>query len=148
MNQALREGHRATVDWGKRDYPAEAVTLTVGGQDFALSASPSSGSIYRGQTASYAVSTASTAGFGGMVSLTVSGLPAYATASWVKQPDHHARQHDVAGPDERLDAPWHVHAAHLRHERGAVTSGNRDPRHPLRTWAGSPRARFAGCPAG
>ena len=64
----------------------KAVTLTVGGQDFALSASPSSGSIYRGQTASYAVSTASTAGFGGMVSLTVSGLPAYATASWVSNP--------------------------------------------------------------
>ena len=65
---------------------SKAVTLTVGGQDFALSASPSSGSIYRGQTASYAVSTASTAGFGGMVSLTVSGLPAYATASWVSNP--------------------------------------------------------------
>jgi hypothetical protein len=65
---------------------SKAVTLTVGGQDFALSASPSSGSIYRGQTASYTVSTASTAGFGGMVSLTVSGLPAYATASWVSNP--------------------------------------------------------------
>ena len=65
---------------------SKAVTLTVGGQDFALSASPSSGSVYRGQTASYAVSTASTAGFGGMVSLTVSGLPAYATASWVSNP--------------------------------------------------------------
>jgi uncharacterized membrane protein len=65
---------------------SKAVTLTVSGQDFALSASPSSGSIYRGQTASYAVSTASTAGFGGMVSLTVSGLPAYATASWVSNP--------------------------------------------------------------
>jgi hypothetical protein len=51
-----------------------------------LSASPSSVSIYRGQTASYTVSTATLAGFSGSVSLTVSGLPAYATATWVSNP--------------------------------------------------------------
>jgi subtilisin family serine protease len=65
---------------------SKAVTLTVAGQDFAVSAGPSSVSIYRGQTASYPVSTSSIAGFSGTVSMTVSGLPAYATASWTSNP--------------------------------------------------------------
>ena len=30
MNQLLLEGHRATVDWGKRDYPAGTPGQIVG----------------------------------------------------------------------------------------------------------------------
>jgi subtilisin family serine protease/uncharacterized membrane protein len=64
-----------------------AVTLTVAAAgDFALSASPSSVSIYRGQTASYMVSTSGISGFTGSVTLSVAGLPAYATATWVNNP--------------------------------------------------------------
>jgi len=66
---------------------SKTVTLTVAAAgDFALSASRSSASIYRGQTASYPVSASSISGFAGSVSLSVSGLPAYATATWVGNP--------------------------------------------------------------
>jgi hypothetical protein len=65
----------------------KSVTLTVSAaQDFTLSASPSSATIYRNQTASYTVSTASIAGFAGSVSLTLSGLPAFSTATWTSNP--------------------------------------------------------------
>jgi uncharacterized membrane protein len=64
----------------------KSVTLTVGAPDFAVSASPSSATIYRGQTASYTVAASVLGGFTGSVSLSVSGLPAYATASWVSNP--------------------------------------------------------------
>ena len=64
----------------------KSVTLTVGAPDFAVSASPSSATIYRGQTASYTVAASALGGFTGSVSLSVSGSPAYATASWVSNP--------------------------------------------------------------
>jgi hypothetical protein len=47
----------------------------AGAETSPSSASPSSVSIYRGQTASYTVSTSSISGFAGSVSLSVSGLP-------------------------------------------------------------------------
>jgi hypothetical protein len=64
----------------------KSVTLAVSAQDFAVSASPSSATTYRGQTASYTVAASALGGFTGSVSLSVSGLPAYATASWVSNP--------------------------------------------------------------
>ena len=65
---------------------SKSVNLTVGAPDFAVSASPSSATIYRGQTALYTVAASALGGFTGSVSLSVSGLPAYATASWVSNP--------------------------------------------------------------
>ena len=65
---------------------SKSVTLTVGAPDFAVSASPSSATTYRGQTASYTVVASALGGFTGSVLLSVSGLPAYATASWVSNP--------------------------------------------------------------
>src|SRR5205807_489655 len=62
-------------------------TTTVGltvttGPDFSLSASPASRSITAGSSGSYTVSVAVVGGFGGAVSLSLSGLPAGATASF------------------------------------------------------------------
>jgi hypothetical protein len=65
---------------------SKSVTLTVGAPDFAVSASPSSATTYRGQTASYTVAASALGGFTGSVLLSVSGMPAYATASWVSNP--------------------------------------------------------------
>ena len=63
-----------------------AVTVTVTARDFALGASPSSLTVTRGQTASYTVSVGSVGGFAGGVSLSVSGLPAGATATFGTNP--------------------------------------------------------------
>jgi subtilisin family serine protease len=64
-----------------------AVTLVVTAPpDFNLSSSPSSVTVSRGQTASYTVSTSSIGAFTGSVSLTASGLPSHATATWVSNP--------------------------------------------------------------
>ena len=68
-----------------------AATLTVnpastGGGSFAISASPSSQSISAGGSAAYTVSVASSNGFSGSVSLSVSGLPKFANGSFSVNP--------------------------------------------------------------
>jgi N-acetylmuramoyl-L-alanine amidase len=69
-----------------------SVTLVVNqpppppGPDFLLSAAPASQSILRGGTASYAVSIAPSGGFTDAVTLSVSGLPVGATASFSPNP--------------------------------------------------------------
>ncbi|HEY3717863.1 MAG TPA: S8 family serine peptidase [Jatrophihabitantaceae bacterium] len=65
---------------------ATSVTLTVPPRDFTVAASPASVTVTRGQTASYAVSVASLGGFAGGVTLSVTGLPSGATASWTANP--------------------------------------------------------------
>ncbi|WP_426503220.1 S8 family serine peptidase [Dactylosporangium sp. McL0621] len=62
------------------------VTVTVTARDFTLSASPSSVTVSRGQTASYTVSLGSVGGFAGSVSLSVTGLPAGASATFSTNP--------------------------------------------------------------
>jgi subtilisin family serine protease len=62
------------------------VMLTVTARDFTLSASPSSVTVLRGQTASYTVSVGSVGGFVGSVSLSVTGLPAGASATFSTNP--------------------------------------------------------------
>jgi subtilisin family serine protease len=62
------------------------VTLTVTARDFTLGASPPSVTVPRGQTASYTVSVGSVGGFGGGVSLSVTGLPAGASATFGTNP--------------------------------------------------------------
>jgi hypothetical protein len=63
-----------------------AVTLVVAARDFALSVSPSSVAISRGQSAKYTVGVSVTGGSVGNVSLTVAGLPAGTTAVFSPNP--------------------------------------------------------------
>jgi subtilisin family serine protease len=62
------------------------VMLTVTARDFTLSASPSTVTVSRGQTASYTVSVGSVGGYTGSVSLSVTGLPAGASATFSTNP--------------------------------------------------------------
>jgi hypothetical protein len=63
-----------------------AVTLVISARDFALSVSPSSVTISRGQSANYTVGVPVAGGSVGNVSLTVAGLPAAATAAFSPNP--------------------------------------------------------------
>jgi hypothetical protein len=58
------------------------VTLVVGGGDFTLAVTPASRTAPRGSVASYTVTVTAGAGFSGAVDLTVSGVPARATATF------------------------------------------------------------------
>jgi VCBS repeat-containing protein len=58
------------------------VTLVVEASDFSLSASPTSQTVTQGANTSYAVTIARTGGFAGAVTLSASGLPAGASASF------------------------------------------------------------------
>ncbi len=62
------------------------VTLTVNPRDFALSVSPVSVTVTRGQTASYTMSTSAVGGFTGPVSLSSSGAPSGSTPSFSVNP--------------------------------------------------------------
>jgi hypothetical protein len=61
-------------------------TASVSVTDFSLSASPTSRSIKRNQTANYSVTITRLNGFTGSVLFTVSGLPSNATASFTPNP--------------------------------------------------------------
>jgi uncharacterized membrane protein len=63
-----------------------AVTLVVTARDFALSVSPSSVTISRGQSAKYTADVSVVGGSVGNVSLTVAGLPAGTTAVFSPNP--------------------------------------------------------------
>src|SRR5262249_23023506 len=63
-----------------------AVTLAFSARDFALSVSPSSVTISRGQSAKYTVSVSVAGGSVGNVSLTVAGLPNGTTAAFSPNP--------------------------------------------------------------
>ncbi|HEX6676701.1 MAG TPA: S8 family serine peptidase [Actinomycetes bacterium] len=63
-----------------------AATLVVSARDFSLTVSPSSVSVLRRQTASYTVTVSSLNGFAGSVSLSLTGLPSGASASWSRNP--------------------------------------------------------------
>jgi uncharacterized membrane protein len=63
-----------------------AVTLVVAVRDFAVSASPASVTIYRGQTASYTVTVSTLGGFTGNVTLALSGAPSSTSVSWTGNP--------------------------------------------------------------
>jgi len=67
---------------------SQTVTLTVSPPrpDFSLAATPSARSVTQGGTTTYAVSTAAIAGFTGGIGLSVSGLPAGATAGFSATP--------------------------------------------------------------
>ena len=62
------------------------LTLVVNPRDFTLAAGPSPITVSRGQTASYTVSVAAVGGFTGTVSLSVTGLPTKATATFSANP--------------------------------------------------------------
>ncbi|WP_405072085.1 S8 family serine peptidase [Kribbella sp. NBC_01510] len=62
------------------------VKLIVNRPDFAVTMSPSSVTVTRGQTATYTVTVSSISGFAGSVSLKASGLPANASAIWTGNP--------------------------------------------------------------
>jgi PKD repeat protein len=62
------------------------VTVEPAPPDFALSASPLSRSIVRGDSTTYTVTVTPVNGFAGVVTLSVSGLPAGATADFVPNP--------------------------------------------------------------
>ncbi|MFF0268202.1 S8 family serine peptidase [Kribbella sp. NPDC004536] len=63
-----------------------SVTLVVNRPDFTMTASPASVTVTRSQTATYTASVSPVNGFTGSVTLTVSGLPANASASWTGNP--------------------------------------------------------------
>ena len=58
------------------------VTLTVVIPDFTISASPASATVPRGQSTTYALSLGSVGGFSGAATLSVTGLPTYATGTF------------------------------------------------------------------
>jgi subtilisin family serine protease len=62
------------------------LSLSVRTRDFTLSASPSSITVTRGQTASYSVAVGSVGGFTGNVTLSVSGVPSGSIVSWSANP--------------------------------------------------------------
>ncbi len=63
--------------------PSQATFLQIGQQpDFSLSVSPSAQSVVQGSNTSYTVNVTALGGFSGTVGLSVSGLPAGATASF------------------------------------------------------------------
>jgi subtilisin family serine protease len=63
-----------------------ALTLVVPVRDFGLAVSPAGRTVTRGQSTTYTVTVTAVNGFTGSVSLTVTGLPARATASWSRNP--------------------------------------------------------------
>lgn len=68
-------------------FPSDGVSTTAISiygllTDFSISASPSSNSVVPGGTVSYSVNTTATAGFSGSITLSASGLPTGATASF------------------------------------------------------------------
>ncbi|MGW6194600.1 S8 family serine peptidase [Kribbella sp. NPDC055110] len=63
-----------------------ALTLVVNRPDFGVTVSPSSASVLRGQTATYTATVSPSGGFTGSVTLTVSGLPPNAFATWTGNP--------------------------------------------------------------
>jgi uncharacterized membrane protein len=62
------------------------VSQNVNRPDFAVSISPSSVTVTRGQTATYTVAVSSSGGFAGSVTLNAAGQPANATATWTGNP--------------------------------------------------------------
>jgi hypothetical protein len=62
------------------------ITLVVNPRDVTLSVSPTSITVSRGQTASYTVTVSAVGGFTGTVSLSATGLPARATATFSANP--------------------------------------------------------------
>jgi len=62
------------------------VVVAAPAPDFSLSASPSSQTVVRGASTSYSVTAASSGGFTGPIALSVSGLPAGATADFAPNP--------------------------------------------------------------
>src|SRR5262249_7737346 len=70
--------------WAAISVPAQSgePTCTVATNDFSVSVSPTSGSVTAGSSATATVSTAVTAGSAQTVSLSASGLPSGATASF------------------------------------------------------------------
>ena len=63
------------------------MTLVVNAPpDFGLSAAPASRTVVAGQSTTYTVTTASLNGFAGSVTLSLTGLPAGATASFAPNP--------------------------------------------------------------
>jgi subtilisin family serine protease/uncharacterized membrane protein len=67
---------------GQLTHTASVNLVVTAPPDFAVSATPSSASTAAGGSASYTVSITSTGGFGGSVALSVSGLPAQASATF------------------------------------------------------------------
>jgi len=63
-----------------------ALTLVVPAGDFALSVSPATRTIYRGQSTTYTVTVSSVNGFAGAVTLSVTGKPSGSTATLSRNP--------------------------------------------------------------
>jgi hypothetical protein len=67
---------------GSVTHTATVTLVVAAAPDFALAASPSSRAVVAGQSTTYQVGVSSTGGFAGAVGLSLSGLPAAATASF------------------------------------------------------------------
>src|SRR6516162_3973103 len=75
------QAHTSQVGWEPPNVPA-LWQLVAGSADFSLSVASSSQTVTAGNSASYSVSAPALNGFSGTVSLSVSGLPSGATASF------------------------------------------------------------------
>jgi subtilisin family serine protease len=71
---------------GSTTHTVSATLVVTAPRDFSLTVSPSSVTVYRRQVASYTVSVSPLNGFTGSVSLSVSGVPSGASASWSANP--------------------------------------------------------------
>jgi hypothetical protein len=79
------EGASGTFNWSTR-VGTFRLPGCSSGSDYSLSATPSSQTVTQGQGTSYAVNVTPSGGFGGQVSLSASGLPSGATASFSPNP--------------------------------------------------------------
>jgi VCBS repeat-containing protein len=96
---------------------AYTVLAAGGKQDFTIAASPSSQTVTKGQATAYTVTVTRVNGFTGSVTLSVSGLPAAASASW-RLPD---------GSSSNV-VPPSLNSATLNVQTGAGTpNGNAQP---------------------
>jgi hypothetical protein len=110
-----------------------AVTLVISARDFALSVSPSSVTIRRGQSAKYTLGVSVVGGSVGNVALTVAGLPTGTTAVFSPKPGRIARQFDTHGEDDVVDTARDLHAADHRDQRFPGSSGHGDAHRPVAT---------------
>ena len=78
------QGHTSQVGWEPPNVPAlwQLVASTGGTADFTLTANPASQSVAVGGRATYTISAAALSGFAGNITLSASGLPTGASASF------------------------------------------------------------------
>jgi hypothetical protein len=129
---------------GSTTHSVSATLVVTGPPDFSLTTSPSSVTVWRGQSASYTVTVSPVNGFRRQ-RLAVAERPAVRRlGELVPQPGGGAGQLDAAGRHHGVDHAWHVHAARHRHQRVAQPPGDGDLDGAVERRAGIGAATNAG----